>query len=450
MTVVLKKYILPALIMLTSVPAVAAAYAPATTSWDGKTPADYVLGIEADRPDAIYRQGETVTFRITLRHRQNPAAAGEVEWLISRDGVPPVKKGTVAIRDGRATVTGTLDEPGFLRCAVTFKTPGKNHTAVAGAAIDPLAIKPGMPPPDDFDAFWDAQKKRLAAIPVNPRLTPVPAPADRPGIEVFDLQADCAGAPVSGYYSRPIGAKPGGHPARLCVDGAGVRGADLLASARWAGRGVISLAINAHGIPNGKPREFYVDLERGALKNYRHEGRESRDTCYFLGMFLRVQRALDFLASQPEWDGRTLMIEGGSQGGAQAMAGAALDPRVTFYTAMVTAMCDHGGMVAGRVAGWPRLVPVHNGVPDPAVLQAARYFDMVNFAPRIKARGYFWVGFVDSTCPPTTVYAAYNQLTAPGEMIHAIGSAHSLDGARLWPAVSAAQQKHIEEQNSKK
>lgn len=425
------------------------ASAGAASSWDGKKPVDYVLSVEADRPEAVYRQGDTVTYKIGLLHQQKPAADQSIDYIVSKDGVAPFQKGSVSLKDGVATVTGSLNEPGFLRCQVTFKDGKETYTALAGAGIDPEKIKPSMPRPADFDAFWDGQLKRLAAVPINPRLTPVAAPADRPGIECFDLQADCIGAPVSGYYSRPVGAKPGSSPARLCVDGAGVRGTDLLSSARWAGRGVISLAINAHGIPNGQPGTFYADLDRGALKNYRLEGRESRDTYYFLGMFLRVKRALDFLASQPEWDGRILMIEGGSQGGGQAMAGAALDPRVTFYTAMVTALCDHTGMVAGRVAGWPKIVPVKDGVPDPAILEASRYFDMVNFAPRIKAQGYFWVGFVDQLCPPTTVYAAYNQLKAPKEMVHAIDSGHGLDGMKLWPAVAAVQQKHVDEMKAK-
>lgn len=423
--------------------------ADAASSWDGKKPVDYVLSVETDRPAAIYKQGETVTYKITLLHEQKPAADQTIDYIVSKDGVAPFQKGTVTLKDGVATVTGTLNEPGFLRCQVNFKDGKELYTAFAGAGFDPEQIQPSMPRPADFDAFWDAQLARLAAVPINPHLTPVTAPADRPGIECFDLQADCIGAPVSGYYSRPVGAKPGSCPARLCVDGAGVRSTDLLASARWAGRGVISLAINAHGIPNGKPGEFYADLDRGALKNYRLEGRESRDTFYFLGMLLRVRRALDFLASQPEWDGRILMIEGGSQGGGQAMAGAALDPRVTFYTAMVTALCDHTGMVAGRVAGWPKIVPMKDGAPDPAILEVSRYFDMVNFAPRIKARGYFWVGFFDQLCPPTTVYAAYNQLKAPKEMIHSIDTGHGLDGMKLWPAVAAAQQKHIDEMHAR-
>ena len=62
--------------------------------------------------------------------------------------------------------------------------------------------------------------------------------------------------------------------------------------------GMLSLDINAHGIPNGKPAEFYGELRRGRLAGYPHQGNQSRDTCYFRSMYLRLVRAIDFLAAQ--------------------------------------------------------------------------------------------------------------------------------------------------------
>ena len=95
-----------------------------------------------------------------------------------------------------------------------------------------------------------------------------------------------------------------------------------------------------------------------------------------------------------------------------------LDPRVSFFCAGVPAGCDHSGSMANRIAGWPKLVPLNGeGEPDPAALQAARYFDCVNFATRAKCRGAaVTVGFIDTTCPPTSVYAAYNALTMPKDI----------------------------------
>jgi cephalosporin-C deacetylase-like acetyl esterase len=67
-----------------------------------------------------------------------------------------------------------------------------------------------------------------------------------------------------------------------------------------------------------------------------------------------------------------------------------------------------------------------DGKPDLAVLEAFRYIDCMNFATRTKAAGcYFTVGFIDGVCPPTSVYAAYNQLNIPKEIYDDIPSGHA-------------------------
>jgi cephalosporin-C deacetylase-like acetyl esterase len=169
--------------------------------------------------------------------------------------------------------------------------------------------------------------------------------------------------------------------------------------------------INAHGIPNGRPAQYYADLDKGELQGYRTRGKESRETVYFLGMFLRLVRAIDFLTAQPEWDGRTVIVHGSSQGGAQSIVAAGLDPRVTFFAAGVPAMCDHTGFLAGRINGWPKFISNNaTELPNPKAIEAVRYYDAMNFATRTKAAGIITVGFIDTTCPPTSVYAAYNAL----------------------------------------
>jgi cephalosporin-C deacetylase-like acetyl esterase len=368
-------------------------------------PAAPTLKVITDRPDATYKAGETPTFTI---ESSQPA---EVTLVFSKDGVQPQPAKKVQFEGGKLSLTSKLDEPGFLQLRATS---GK-ASALAAAAYDPLQIKPSMPVPEDFDAFWTAQKAALAKVPLKSTLTPVTTAVK--GVEAFDLQVECLGGkPVSGYFGRPQGAKPKSLPAILHVHGAGVRSSGL-GSVSWALNegGMLSLDINAHGIPNGKPAEFYTALQNGELKDYRAHGNKDRETVYFKGMFLRLIRAIDFLTAQPEWDGKTLIVFGSSQGGFQALAAAGLDSRVTFICAGVPAGCDHTGSQANRVNGWPKIVPNGpDGKPDPAALQASRYFDCVNFATRAKCKGAaVTVGFIDTTCPPTSVYAAYNALTVP-------------------------------------
>jgi cephalosporin-C deacetylase-like acetyl esterase len=337
-----------------------------------------------------------------------------VECVISKDGVEAREVEQVTLKAGKAEVTGCLKEPGFLQ----MRARSGKASVLAAAGVEPLKLKPSLPVPEDFDSFWKGQKALLAAVPMKAKKTRVETKAA--GVELEDVQVDCVGeVPVSGYLAKPVGAKAKSLPAILTVHGAGVvSGSAGVVS--WAVRegGLLALDINAHGLPNGRPAAFYKALAAGALKDYRVKGREDREQVYFKGMFLRLVRAIDFLTAQPEWDGKTLIVYGSSQGGFQALAAAGLDERVTFICAGVPAGCDHSGMKAGRIAGWPKLVAVDDrGQPVEASLQAARYYDAVNFATRARCRGaVVTVGFVDATCPPTSVYAAFNALTVPKKM----------------------------------
>lgn len=386
------------------------------------SPSAVTLTVSADRPDAIYHSGEIATFTIKVMQGDQRLADGQVVCTFSTDGWKPQPPQTVVVTDGTASISGKLDKPGFLLLRAALG----QTSALAGAGFDPLQVQPSMPLPEDFDQFWETQKAALAKVAVNSTLTPVQTPTD--GVEAFDVQIECLGKPVSGYFGRPQNAKPGSLPAILFVHGAGVRSANLT-STSWAIQegGMLAFDINAHGIPNGKPAAFYTALNEGELKDYRSAGRQDREICYFKGMFLRLVRAIDFLTAQPEWDGRTLIVYGSSQGGFQAFAAAGLDPRVSFICAGVPAGCDHTGSYVDRISGWPKLVLVDGqGSPDPVSLQAARYFDCVNFAARSKCKGAaVTVGYIDTTCPPTSVYAAYNALPVP-KAIHAdIAAGHT-------------------------
>lgn len=370
-----------------------------------------VLKASTDRADAFYQVGETVKFNVEVTDAGQPLVTGKLKLSLSKDGVEPRREEMVDVKEGRASITGTLDQPGFLLLRATVE--GREPFAQAGAAFSPLEIKPSLPVPDDFDAFWSAQKVALGKVEMKSTLTPVKSPVE--GVDAFDAQITCLGAPVSGYYGKPKGAKAKAYPAILFVHGAGVGGSSL-GALPWATRegGMLSMDINAHGLPNGQPKAFYDEQAAGPLLNYRFQGRDNREKCYFKGMFLRVIRALDFLTAQPEWDGKTLIVYGGSQGGFQAFAAAGLDERVTFFCAGVPAGCDHTGSVVGRINGWPKLVTHVEGKPVEAELQSARYFDNVNFATRAKCQGAaITVGFIDTVCPPTSVYAAYNALSVP-------------------------------------
>ncbi len=392
----------------------------------------YQLRVVTDRKDAIYETGSDAKFFITVSKGDEVVPNAAVKFVVDdflksgEAGGFPVGSVTTTDQPGVVAVTGK--QPGFLQCHATFDAPdGKKLQAAAGAGFSPTKIGLSLPVPDDFDSFWSEQKKLLAAVPLEPQLTPANQPVMKDDLECFDVQIKCLGdAPVSGYFARPANAKPKSLPAILWVHGAGVRSSAIGNAIQGAKHGMLSLDINAHGIPNGKPNEFYTELSNGKLKGYSSTGRESRETSYFRGMFLRLVRAIDFLTSQPEWDGKVVAVVGHSQGGGQALVAGGLDPRVTIIASGVPAICDHSGRASGRINGWPKLVPDGTDAkPDPRILEASRYVDAVNFASRCQAEAILSVGFVDAVCPPTSCYAAFNALPGKKEMLNEPLMAHA-------------------------
>lgn len=384
----------------------------------------YELRVALDRADQTYRRGDPVAFTVSLLREGKAVAGPSAKWSITKDGVPLGREGIAAIPPTGLVLDATLGEPGFLHCVVECTPPGVTKlTARGGAAIDPHAIAPSLPEPADFDAFWDAQKKLLAATPANLRVTPVKSPVA--GVECLEVQAETGvGRGLSGYLARPTGARARSLPAIVLAHGAGVTTSRLSHAAKWAQDGFVALDFNANGVPNAQPREFYAALQAGELKEYYLQGRESRDTMYLRGIFFRLLRAIDTLAAQPEWDARRLVALGRSQGGGQAIAAGALDLRVTYVSAEIPTFCDHTGITAGRINGWPRIIPNGTAQPDPRVVEAVRYYDAVNFAPRIRAQQFWTVGFIDHICPPTGIYAAFNRGRSKKEIWRHLDTGH--------------------------
>lgn len=383
-----------------------------------KNATPYQLTVTTDRVRPVYKKGEEVKFTLDLTCEGKRVVDGKIKWSISKDGaVPPLQEGTADVSSGPAVVSGKLDEPGFLQCRGDVLIPGFSIPTVrASAAVDPLEIGASRPVPDDFDAFWKKQIEKLREVPPNPQLTKVKPRMT--GVECFDVQDDFGQGNLSGYLAVPTNAAAGSLPAILLCHGAGVTGSRQSIVEQWAKDGFLAFDFNAHGLPNGKDPAFYKNLLLGELKEYFLNDTESRDTIFFRILYLRVQRGLDILASRPEWNGRVLVAYGRSQGGGQAIAAAGLDPRVTFIVAQIPAMCDIAGPLAGRTGGWPRALAMSSdGEIHREAAEASRYFDGVNFAQRTKAGAFFTVGFVDASCPPTGVYAAYNRLSGPKEIL---------------------------------
>ncbi len=341
-----------------------------------------------------------------------------------------IAKGTLSFHDGTATVQASLGQPGTLLLSIAHD----GTQSLGGAAVAWAAIEPSAPPPADFDAFWASKIAELQQLPANPQLLPVES--GNPKVSLWQITMDTIhGAKIHGYLARPVA--EGRCPAMLAVQWAGVYALDRKWSVGPAANGWLVLNLSAHDLPLDQPKEFYEQQAAGPLKDYPAIGSEDRETMYFLRMYLSCYRAADYLSQRPDWNMATLLVQGGSQGGLQALVTAGLHPAVTAITANVPAGCDHTGALLNREPGWPHLINSWNHKDQQKVALAAPYFDVVNFARRIRCPVLVGMGLIDTTCPPAGVFAMFDQIRSPKRILTMPGAGHQGPHDAYYPVMNA-------------
>jgi cephalosporin-C deacetylase len=381
------------------------------------------------RASGIYDVGDTVGWTVTPGPE---APAYTFKWTIRRNNAVVLKEGTLDLSSGRATIEIAGDQPGMIYVAVQAVGAGAPLTGgntgrntgfyAAGAAVAPAKIGLSAPRPADFDAFWDGKLAEQAKIPIDAALTPVET--DVPGVtmSIFELRA--LGSKARGYVARPAG--EGKYPALIQLQYAGVYALNARAAARRAAEGWLILNLDSHD-------KLPSDPAGNVPRSYQSAGNTDRETSYFLNMYLRGSRVLDYLLTRPDWDGKTIVLTGGSMGGQQSLALAGLRPgKISAVLVCVPAGADSNGDLHGRKAGYPNW-PSDN----PDVMKTALYFDSVNFASRITAPVMAGLGFIDTISPPAGVWTAINQLAGPVEVLPMVESEHdnlTPEKSRVCPA----------------
>jgi uncharacterized protein len=377
------------------------------------------LVVTPDRASGIYQAGDTVHWRVEWKDKTNPPP---VHYQLLKGQLTEAGQGDVNFTNNVAGLEARLDAPGTMLVVATWKTAeGKAVRATAGAVASPERIALSAPCPDDFDAFWKAQLQKLEGTPANPQLESVNI--GKPDLAYWKItMGNICGTHVNGQLARP--AKGQKFPALLIVQWAGVYALQQGWVTDRAAAGWLVLDIEPHDLPIDQPEEFYKKQFGGPLHDYWKIGNDDRETSYYLRMYLSCYRAADYLAHRDDWDGKTLVVMGGSQGGMQSLVTAAIYPKITAALAMVPAGCDMLGPVVGRKGGWPQWFDNTDGKDPAKVHEASRYFDVANFTPRIKCPVLVGMGLIDETCPAAGVLAAVNQIRSPKEVVIIAGAEH--------------------------
>ena len=380
--------------------------------------------VAPDHADWQYNIGEKTKFTITVLQYGNPIKNVPVSWEIKPEKMAAISTGEETLKDGKKTVHGgSMKTAGFLRCWATATVDGKEYKGYATAAFEPLKIQPTTTLPADFKQFWDEAKAKNASIPLDAKITLLPERCtETVNVYQVNIQNYKINSRIYGILCIPK--KEGTYPALLKVPGAGIRpyGGQI----DMAEKGLITLEIGIHGFPVVLDRDVYNDMRFSLADGYWFYNLDDRDHYYYKRVYLGCVRAVDYLFTLSQFDGENLAVTGGSQGGALSIITTALDSRIKYLAAYYPALCDLTGYLDGRAGGWPHMFADNykNFNVKPDKIETSKYYDVVNFARFIKVPGIYSWGFNDTTCPPTSMYSAYNVIGSAKELILAQDTGH--------------------------
>lgn len=372
-----------------------------------------------DHADWLYRTGEQAKIEIQLYRYGIPQDGVEVSYTLGQELLLYERQGSVKLKNGRAVLSvGTMRNPGFLDCVLKADIAGKSCTHHVKIGFSPEKLRPYTQQPTDFVEFWNKAKSEAEQCPMAFTTKYVPEYSNEK-VDCYLIKLQCykKGQHVYGYLTRPKA--KGKYPVVLCPPGAGVKTLkEPMRHRFYAEQGFIRLEMEIHGLNPELSPETFKDLS-ASFGDYLLKGLDDRDNYYMKKVYLACVRAIDYLTSLDEWDGKNVIVQGGSQGGALALITAGLDSRVTLCVANHPALSDMAGYKAGRADGYPHFFTKLNDyrTDTPEKLQTMAYYDVVNFARQINIPVYLTWGYNDNTCPPTTSYIVYNTLTCPKEAL---------------------------------
>lgn len=384
---------------------------------------DYLWLTVPDHADWLYQTGQNAKVEVSFCKYGIPRD-GELKYSIGNDMLQPDKHGSVKLKNGRAVINmGTKKTPGFRDMKLSVSLDGKTyeHHIKVGFSVD--KIKPYTQEPQDFRSFWQKNVEELKQVPMSyTKELYKDYCTDKIDCYLVKLQIDKMGHSMYGFLFYPKNAQPGKHPVVLCPPGAGIKTIkDPMRNKYYAENGFVRFEVEIHGLDPRISSEIFGEISRAFNDRnggYLANGLENKNIYYMKHVYVGLVRCIDFLTSLPEWDGKNVAVQGGSQGGALAIIAAGLDSRVTQCVANHPALSDMAGYAAkGGTGGYPHFCRQPQILSNKDCLNTLAYFDVVNFARYVKAPTYLTWGYNDVTCPPTTSYAVWNTLKCTKESL---------------------------------
>ncbi|MBN1877240.1 MAG: alpha/beta fold hydrolase [Anaerolineae bacterium] len=280
------------------------------------------------------------------------------------------------------------------------------------------------PRPADFDAYWDAALSEMRAL--DPQITLTPAAFQAPFAECFDMYfTGAGGARVYAKLLKPKGvADP--HPAVLMFHGYSGDSGDWADKLSYVAAGYTVAALDCRG--QGGRSEDVGGVTGNTLHGHIIRGLDEAlhgqpEKLLYRQIFLDTAQLAKIVMEMPDVDATRVGATGGSQGGALTVACIGLEPRIKLAAPVFPFLSDYKRVwdMDQDVAAYAelrdyfrRFDPRH--LNEDTVFEKLGYVDIQNLAPRIQSEVYWFTGLMDTICPPSSQFAAYNKITSKKKM----------------------------------
>ena len=272
------------------------------------------------------------------------------------------------------------------------------------------------PRPKDFDAYWDRALAEMAATAPEPELVPHDLAA--PFAECYHLYfTGVGGARIHAKYLRPKG-KTEPHPAVLMFHGYSGNSGDWCDKLNYIGLGFSVAALDCRG--QGGLSEDVGGVQGNTLRGHIIRGLDDTpDRLLFRQIYLDTAQLARVVMGMPEVDASRVGATGGSQGGGLTLACAALEPRIKRAAPVFPFLCDYQrvwemdlatGAYEELKTFFRNFDPLHEREQE--IFTRLGYIDNQHLADRIAAEVLWQIGLMDTICPPSTQFAAYNRVKA--------------------------------------
>ena len=374
-------------------------------------------GSSADGPALLFLEKGPYTLETKVAFT-GPATMQLVTDLSLMADKPDVvlEKQVEAGEDSVLTVALGKLKPGFyevrLRDSIRFNI-----------GVRPDEVKSPVDAPDDMREFWDVTLSNLKQIPLEAAWEAVPEASNELRESYRISYESFGGAIAGGLLCIPV--KPGKYPVHIQYMG---YGADV---------------YNFDPSANPERIDFLVSVRnqgifRDTEARWIDRGLDFRENFYYRGAFADAVRAIDFIATLDKADMDHVVAYGESQGGALTVAAAALDHRIKAIAPAVPFLGDYRDYY--KIVWWP----VHEvmetadaqGLDREEVYKMLTYFDIKNLAQWVECPAYMAFGLQDSTCPPHTNFAIYNNLGSREKHFWCVPTCgHAMWKEPSWPPV---------------